>query len=182
MGTARVCLIVQSGPLFGVLMFLDPTTNVLLTPALTTPCRYVTVLPHAINHGAMFDIDLVARLSNATANEMRAVSQIRYRTSGGQAFAAVICDSVSEFECRCGTRTLIFILDVLMHAYSLTRQHHVVVSTQYTHTHTHTRARAHTHTHKHATTVLIAAHNSLSGPARKHGAPPCVGAHLRDIL
>ena len=41
----------------------------------------------------MFDLDLVARLSNATGNEMRAVSQIRYRTSAGQAFAAVICDS-----------------------------------------------------------------------------------------
>ena len=55
--------------------------------------RFVSVFPHAINHGAMFDLDLVARLANATGNEMRAASQIRYRTSGGQAFAAIICDS-----------------------------------------------------------------------------------------
>ena len=41
----------------------------------------------------MFDLDLVARISNATGNEMRAASQIRYRTSAGQAFAAVVCDS-----------------------------------------------------------------------------------------
>lgn len=55
--------------------------------------KYVTVFPHAINHGATWDLDLVARLANATGNEMRAASQIRYRTSGGQAYAAVICDS-----------------------------------------------------------------------------------------
>ena len=55
--------------------------------------RFVSVFPHAINHGAMFDLDLVARLANATGNEMRAASQIRYRTSEGQAFAAIICDS-----------------------------------------------------------------------------------------
>ena len=55
--------------------------------------KFVTVMPHAINHGAMFDLELVRRLANATANEMRAASQIRYRTSNGQAFAAVACDS-----------------------------------------------------------------------------------------
>ena len=32
--------------------------------------KYVTVLPHAINHGAMFDVDLVTRLANLTGNEM----------------------------------------------------------------------------------------------------------------
>ena len=55
--------------------------------------EFVSVFPHAINHGASFDLELVARLANATGNEMRAASQIRYRTSGGQAFAAIICDS-----------------------------------------------------------------------------------------
>jgi beta-glucosidase len=55
--------------------------------------KFVSVFPHAINHGAMFDPDLLARLANATGNEMRAASQVRYRTSGGQAYAAVICDS-----------------------------------------------------------------------------------------
>ena len=39
--------------------------------------KYVTVLPHAINHGAMFDVELARRLANLTGNEMRAASQIR---------------------------------------------------------------------------------------------------------
>ena len=43
--------------------------------------KYVTVLPHAINHGAMFDVGLVARLANLTGNEMRAASQIRFVTN-----------------------------------------------------------------------------------------------------
>jgi hypothetical protein len=55
--------------------------------------RFVSVFPHAINHGATWDVSLVGRLANATGNEMRAASQVRYRTSRGQAFAAVICDS-----------------------------------------------------------------------------------------
>ena len=62
------------------------------TPGTLEP-RFVSVFPHAINHGALFDVNLAARLANATGIEMRAASQIRYRTSGGQAFAGVICDS-----------------------------------------------------------------------------------------
>ena len=63
------------------------------TPGSALEPRYVSVFPHAINHGALFDVNLAARLANATGIEMRAASQIRYRTSGGQAFAGVICDS-----------------------------------------------------------------------------------------
>lgn len=70
-----------------------PALNYMDGPWVGVEPKYVTVFPHAINHGATWDIDLVARMANATGNEMRAASQIRYRTSNGQAYAAVICDS-----------------------------------------------------------------------------------------
>ena len=54
-----------------------PALNLMDGPWVGVEPKYVTVFPHAINHGAMFDLDLVARLANATGNEMRAVSQIR---------------------------------------------------------------------------------------------------------
>lgn len=41
-----------------------------------------TVGPHAINQGATFDTELISRLSNATADEMRANSLLQYQQSG----------------------------------------------------------------------------------------------------
>jgi hypothetical protein len=66
------------------------TNGILLGCPLFLPVHTVNCVQtlKAINHGAMFDVDLVSKLANLTGNEMRAASQIRYRTSGGQAFAA----------------------------------------------------------------------------------------------
>eukprot|EP01047_Picozoa_sp_COSAG01_P001363 COSAG01_NODE_30_length_36127_cov_41.433234_37_plen_1982_part_00 len=51
-----------------------------------------TVFPHGINQGASFDLELVARIGNATAIESRATNNIRFKQSNGQAFAAILCD------------------------------------------------------------------------------------------
>ena len=51
-----------------------------------------TVFPHGINQGASFDMELVARLGNATMIESRATNNIRFRSSRGQAYAAILCD------------------------------------------------------------------------------------------
>ena len=53
----------------------------------------MTVFPHAIAQGASFDLDLVRRVSNATAQEARILSDEAYAQSGGQnAGAALSCD------------------------------------------------------------------------------------------
>ena len=50
------------------------------------------VFPHGINQGASFDLDLISRIGNATAIESRATNNLRYVHSGGQAYAAILCD------------------------------------------------------------------------------------------
>ena len=53
----------------------------------------VTVFAHAIAQGASFDLDLVARISNATAVEARIMSWQKYYGSGGSTQGAVLsCD------------------------------------------------------------------------------------------
>ena len=53
----------------------------------------VTVFPHAIAQGASWDLQLVTRVSNATAAEARILSQMIYiRTNGQNAGAALSCD------------------------------------------------------------------------------------------
>ena len=52
----------------------------------------VTVTAHAINLGATFDLDLVERISNMTAVEMRAVTQKMYGESNGTLVLALGCD------------------------------------------------------------------------------------------
>ena len=56
------------------------------------PFSGVTVTPHAINQGATFDVKLIERLSGATADEMRAITQREYRSSGGAAYIGLSCD------------------------------------------------------------------------------------------
>ena len=50
-----------------------------------------TVFPHAINLGASFDRDLVARVGLATSAEMRSISAAAYTQGGGKAYNNV-CD------------------------------------------------------------------------------------------
>ena len=52
----------------------------------------MTVTAHAINLGATFDLDLVERISNMTAVEMRAVTQKMYGESNGTLVLALGCD------------------------------------------------------------------------------------------
>lgn len=56
------------------------------------PFRNVTVFPHAINQGATFNRELVWRMSNATAFEMRAYTTLQYNLSHGNVFAGLSCD------------------------------------------------------------------------------------------
>ena len=53
---------------------------------------YVTVTAHAINLGASWDTDLIRRVSNMTAVEMRAVTQQAYAESNGTMVLALNCD------------------------------------------------------------------------------------------
>ena len=46
------------------------------------PFQNATVGPHAINQGATFDTELVERMSNATADEVRAHSLLAYAAAG----------------------------------------------------------------------------------------------------
>ena len=52
----------------------------------------MSVFVHAIGQAATFDLDLVARISNATLYEARAVGQVVYRASGGTVRAGTSCD------------------------------------------------------------------------------------------
>jgi beta-glucosidase len=53
---------------------------------------YSSVFPHAIALGASWDLDLVQRISQATALEGRIVQQIHYRETQGQQLVGVQCD------------------------------------------------------------------------------------------
>ena len=53
----------------------------------------VTVFPHAIAQGASWDVDLVRRVSNATAIEARILSEQAYvKTHGASAGGVLSCD------------------------------------------------------------------------------------------
>ncbi len=58
----------------------------------SAPPLNVSVFVHAIGQAAAFDLDLVARVSNATLYEARAVGQAVYRASGGTVWAGTSCD------------------------------------------------------------------------------------------
>ena len=55
------------------------------------PFKGATVGPHAINQGQSWDIELVAKMSTATANEMRANSQRSWLSNKGE-IGSLSCD------------------------------------------------------------------------------------------
>lgn len=63
-----------------------------IKPPIVEATPNVTVTAHAINLGATFDLDLVRRVSNMTAREMRGVTQAVYQETNGTLVAALMCD------------------------------------------------------------------------------------------
>jgi beta-glucosidase len=63
-----------------------------LSPGIFNPTPNVTVFPNTISQAASMDLDLIARISQATALEGRIVNQINYRLTGGTTFQGVSCD------------------------------------------------------------------------------------------
>ena len=71
------------------------------------PIRNVTVFPNAIVQAASFDLDLVARISRATALEARILNVLNYNASGGTTWQGRSCDggplanSMHDPRCAC---------------------------------------------------------------------------------
>jgi beta-glucosidase-like glycosyl hydrolase len=57
-----------------------------------SPGRNSTVYPHAIALAASFDLDLIARVAQATAEELRIINQLNYEWSGGTSWQGTSCD------------------------------------------------------------------------------------------
>jgi len=63
-----------------------------LSPGIFNPTPNVTVFPNTISQAATMDLDLISRISQATALEGRIVNQVNYRLTGGTTFQGVSCD------------------------------------------------------------------------------------------
>ena len=63
-----------------------------LSPGIFNPTPNVTVFPNTISQAATMDLDLISRISRATALEGRIVNQVNYRLTGGTTFQGVSCD------------------------------------------------------------------------------------------